>query len=218
MLRRSLWKYVGVAIPVVAIAFGGWSVSAQDKPADPKKPDAKKPDDKKPEAPKPDAAKAKNIVDTAKADKQFSTLCELLTEAALIETLSGPGPFTVFAPTNEAFTKLGKDKLDELKKDKGKLAGVLKHHVVNGKNMAADVTKMKTIKTLNGDAAISVKDNKAMIETATIIKTDIVCANGVIHVIDVVLTPPAEAKKEAPKPKEPPKTDEPKKGGGAGGG
>jgi uncharacterized surface protein with fasciclin (FAS1) repeats len=131
----------------------------------------------------------KDIVDTAVAAGSFKTLARALDAAGLIETLKGNGPFTVFAPTDEAFAKLPAGTLDALLKDKAKLTAVLTYHVVPGKVMAADVVKLKNAKTVQGqsitiDTAAGVK-----VDGANVVKTDIVCSNGVIHVIDSVILP-----------------------------
>jgi uncharacterized surface protein with fasciclin (FAS1) repeats len=135
----------------------------------------------------------KDIVDTAVAAGQFKTLVTAVQAAELVETLKGEGPFTVFAPTDEAFKKIPKETLDALLKDKKALAGVLTYHVVPGTVMAADVVKLETAKTVQGKPVkITTKDGKVMINGATVVKTDIVCKNGVIHVIDAVILPPEE--------------------------
>lgn len=135
------------------------------------------------------AEEKKDIVDTAVAAGSFKTLAKALTEAGLVETLKGKGPFTVFAPTDEAFAKLPKETLEAVLKDKKKLAAILTYHVVSGKVMAKDVVKLHEAKTVNGkdvkiDATSGVKVNNAKV-----VKTDIECSNGVIHVIDTVLIP-----------------------------
>jgi uncharacterized surface protein with fasciclin (FAS1) repeats len=141
------------------------------------------------------AAKPADIVDTAVAAGSFKTLAAALTAAGLVDTLKGPGPFTVFAPTDEAFAKLPKGTLDDLLKpeNKAKLAAILTYHVVSGKVAAADVVKLKMAKTVNGkDVAIEVKGADVMLNATTkVTKTDIAASNGIIHVIDSVLLPPA---------------------------
>ena len=135
---------------------------------------------------------SKDIVDTAVADDDFNTLVAAIQAAGLVETLKGEGPFTVFAPTDEAFAKLPKGTLDSLLKpeNKQKLASILTYHVVSGKVMAADVVKLTEAKTVNGQSlTINVKDGTVMVDSAKVIKTDIECSNGVIHVIDAVLLP-----------------------------
>ncbi|MBI5865411.1 MAG: fasciclin domain-containing protein [Planctomycetes bacterium] len=182
---------------------------AQDKPHEKPAPEKKDQEHKngKKEATEGAKEKAKeavktekDIVETATADKDLATFCELLKDADLVEKLKGEGPFTVFAPTNAAFEKLGNETLDNLKKDKAKLASVLKYHVHAGKLAAADVEKAKTIKTLNGaELTVTVKEKEVTIDKSKVTKTDIKCKNGVIHLIDAVAMP-AEKKPEA-KPK-----------------
>jgi uncharacterized surface protein with fasciclin (FAS1) repeats len=133
---------------------------------------------------------SKDIVDTALSDPQFSTLVTALKAAGLVETLKGKGPFTVFAPTNEAFAKIPKAELDALLADKQKLTAVLTYHVVRGKLLAADVMKKKSVKTVEGgDATIASSKDGVKIGKAKVIATDITTSNGVIHVIDTVLMP-----------------------------
>ncbi|CAN5163654.1 fasciclin domain-containing protein [soil metagenome] len=137
----------------------------------------------------------KDIVDTAVAAGKFKTLVTAVQAAELVDTLKGEGPFTVFAPTDEAFAKVPKETLEALLKDKKALAGVLTYHVVPGKVMAADVVKLESAKTVQGKPiAIVVKEGKVTINGVNVIKTDIVCKNGVINVIDAVLLPPEESK------------------------
>ncbi|HET9625395.1 MAG TPA: fasciclin domain-containing protein [Kofleriaceae bacterium] len=132
----------------------------------------------------------KDIVDTAVAAGNFKTLAKALTEAGLVDTLKGKGPFTVFAPTDEAFAKLPKATLDALLKDKQKLTAVLTYHVVAGKVMAADAAKLTSAKTVNGQSlTIKAANGSVKIDGATVVKADIVASNGVIHVIDSVLLP-----------------------------
>jgi uncharacterized surface protein with fasciclin (FAS1) repeats len=140
-------------------------------------------------------AKAKaptDIVDTAVAAGSFKTLATALAAAGLVDTLKGPGPFTVFAPTDEAFAKLPAGTLESLLKpeNKAKLAGILTYHVVPGKVMAADVVKLTSAKTVNGQSVkIAVDGGKVRIDGANVVKTDVAASNGVIHVIDTVLLP-----------------------------
>jgi len=145
----------------------------------------------------PALAADKTIVEIAAGNPDFSTLVAAVKAAGLAETLSGDGPFTVFAPTNAAFEKLPKGTVETLLKpeNKDKLASILKYHVVAGKVMAADAVKLdgKSAKTVEGSLApITVKDGAAYIGGAKIVKTDIVGKNGVIHVIDAVILPPAK--------------------------
>jgi uncharacterized surface protein with fasciclin (FAS1) repeats len=135
----------------------------------------------------------KTIVEVAVASEDFETLVAAVKAADLVDTLSGKGPFTVFAPTDDAFGKLPKSTLEDLLKpeNKKKLAGILTYHVVAGKVMAADVVKLKNAKTVQGkNVRIRVKDGKVKINRANVVKTDIACKNGVIHVIDAVILPP----------------------------
>ncbi len=134
------------------------------------------------------SVQAKDIVDTAVGAGNFKTLAAALTAAGLIDTLKGPGPFTVFAPTDEAFAKIPKADLDALLKDKAKLTSVLTYHVVGGKVMAADV-KAGKVKTVQGSEMTIATSGGVMVDKAKVIKTDIVADNGVIHVIDTVIMP-----------------------------
>ncbi len=136
-------------------------------------------------------AAEKDIVDTAVAAGSFKTLVTAVKAAGLVDTLKGPGPFTVFAPTDAAFAKLPPGALDELLKDPAKLKAVLTYHVVSGNVMAADVVKMTSAKTVEGaDVTISAMGGKVKVNNANVVKTDIKCTNGVIHVIDTVIMPP----------------------------
>lgn len=134
------------------------------------------------------SAQAKDIVDTAVDAGSFKTLATALGAAGLIETLKGKGPFTVFAPTDEAFAKIPKADLEALLKDKAKLTAVLTYHVVPGKVMAADV-KAGKVKTAQGSDITVTTKNGVMVNKAKVVKTDIVADNGVIHVIDTVIMP-----------------------------
>ena len=145
----------------------------------------------------PAFAADKDIVETAMAAGQFKTLCAAVKAADLAETLKGDGPFTVLAPTDEAFAKLPDGTVEMLLKpeNKAKLVAVLTYHVIPSKAMAADVVKLdgKTVKTVEGSPVkIDVDGKTVMIDKAKVTKTDIVCSNGVIHVIDTVLMPPAK--------------------------
>jgi uncharacterized surface protein with fasciclin (FAS1) repeats len=134
------------------------------------------------------AVQAKDIVDTAVAAGSFKTLATALTAAGLIDTLKGKGPFTVFAPTDEAFAKIPKADLDALLKDKAKLTAVLTYHVVPGKVMAKDV-KAGMVKTVQGSSINVSTMGGVKVDAANVVKTDIVADNGVIHVIDSVIMP-----------------------------
>ena len=133
---------------------------------------------------------AQDIVDTAIAAGQFKTLAAALQATGLVDTLKGAGPFTVFAPTDEAFAKLPAGTVDALLKDIPKLKGILTYHVVAGMVMAADVVKLNSAKTVNGQSAkIAVVGGKVMVDNAHVVTTDISCSNGVIHIIDSVILP-----------------------------
>ena len=141
------------------------------------------------------AAADKDIVDTAVAAGSFKTLAKALQAADLVETLKGAGPFTVFAPTDEAFAKLPAGTLETLLKpeNKAKLQRILKAHVVAGKVMAADVVKLGSAKAVSGDTlTIASRDGGVTVDGAKVVKTDIAATNGVIHVIDSVIVPKNE--------------------------
>jgi uncharacterized surface protein with fasciclin (FAS1) repeats len=134
-----------------------------------------------------------DIVDTAVDAGQLKTLATALKAADLVDTLKGPGPFTVFAPTDEAFAKLPAGTLENLLKpeNKAKLAAILTYHVVPGAVKAEQVTKLDEAKTVNGAMAkVSTRDGKVMINDAIVVRADIAASNGVIHVIDKVILPP----------------------------
>lgn len=134
----------------------------------------------------------KDIVDTAVAAGQFNTLATALTAAGLVDTLKGPGPFTVLAPTDAAFAKLPAGTVDSLLKpeNKAKLTAILTYHVVAGKVLAADVVKLDKAKTVQGqEVKIVVGKDGVQVDNAKVVKTDIVGKNGVIHVIDTVILP-----------------------------
>jgi uncharacterized surface protein with fasciclin (FAS1) repeats len=133
-------------------------------------------------------AQAKDIVDTAVAAGSFKTLATALEAAGLISTLKGAGPFTVFAPTDEAFAKVPKEQLDALLKDKAALTKVLTYHVVPGKVMAKDV-KAGKVKTVQGGSLTVTTDGGVMVDGAKVVATDVAASNGVIHVIDTVVIP-----------------------------
>ncbi len=134
------------------------------------------------------AMAAKDIVDTAVSAGNFKTLVTAVQAAGLVDTLKGKGPFTVFAPTDEAFAKIPKADLDALLKDKAKLSAVLTYHVVPAKVMAKDV-KAGEVKTVNGKTIKIATDKGVTVNNAKVIKTDVEASNGVIHAIDTVLLP-----------------------------
>jgi uncharacterized surface protein with fasciclin (FAS1) repeats len=134
-------------------------------------------------------AAEKDILDTAKSAGSFNTLVTAIQKAGLVETLKGKGPFTVFAPTDEAFAKIPKAQLNALLADKAKLTKVLTYHVVPGRIMAADV-KPGSAKTVEGDNLTITTDNGGVqVDRANVVKTDVAASNGVIHVIDSVMMP-----------------------------
>lgn len=156
---------VVAAFAVVALSFGGMNARAAEK----------------------------DIVDTAVSAGQFKTLATALDAAGLVGTLKGDGPFTVFAPTDEAFAKLPAGTVENLLKpeNKDQLVAILTYHVVPGKVQAADVVKLDEAKTVNGKMVnIKVEGDTAMVNDAKVTKTDIAASNGVIHVIDTVIMPP----------------------------
>jgi uncharacterized surface protein with fasciclin (FAS1) repeats len=170
-MRRTKQLMAALAAAAVVATTGVWAAGVEEKAG-------------------------KNIVETAVAAGQFSTLVKAVKAADLAETLQGEGPFTVFAPTDEAFAKVPKEQLDALLKDKKALAAVLTYHVVPGKVTAADVVKIDSAKTVEGHKLnIKTKQGTVMINNAKVIKADIMCSNGVIHVIDAVLLPPKSEKK-----------------------
>jgi uncharacterized surface protein with fasciclin (FAS1) repeats len=136
------------------------------------------------------AGAKKDIVETAVAAGKFNTLASLLKKAGLVKTLKGKGPYTVFAPTDKAFSKVPKATLDALAKDKAKLRSVLLYHVAKGKLTARKVVKRKSIKTLNGQRVrVRVRGDKVFVGGARVITPNVRASNGVIHVINKVLIP-----------------------------
>ena len=139
----------------------------------------------------PANAQQKDLVETAVAAGSFKTLAKLLTEANLIGVMKSPGPFTVFAPTDEAFAKVPKETLDALAKDKAKLAKVLQYHVLTSRWTTDDLKLVKKAGTAEGQSVtIAVSGNTITINDAKIIQPNVGASNGVIHVIDAVLMPP----------------------------
>lgn len=138
------------------------------------------------------ASEKKDIVDTAVAAGNFKTLAAALQAAGLVDTLKGPGPFTVFAPTDDAFAKLPAGTVEELLKpeNKEKLVAILTYHVVPGRVMAKDVMKLNSAKTVNGKSVtIADRSGAVMVDNAKVVQADIAASNGVIHVIDSVILP-----------------------------
>ena len=132
----------------------------------------------------------KKIIETAIENGSFKTLVTAVNAAGLAETLSGPGPFTVFAPNDEAFAKLPQGAVEELLKDIPKLKKLLAYHVAPGKSLGVDVMKLSSMKTLEGQNVAITPDRGIKVNDVRVIKIDIACDNGVIHVIDTVLTLP----------------------------
>ena len=139
----------------------------------------------------PASAQPKDIVDTAVAAGSFKTLVKLLTDAELVDVMKRPGPYTVFAPTDEAFAKVPKDVLDGLAKDKAKLQEVLKYHVLTSKWTTDDIKLVKQTGTVQGKPVIFGASGAIMtVNGAKIVKPNVDCSNGMVHVIDAVLLPP----------------------------
>jgi len=137
-------------------------------------------------------AETRDVVDTAIAAGSFKTLAKALDAAGLVTTLKGAGPFTVFAPTDEAFAKLPDGTLETLLKpeNKEKLRRILTYHVVAGKVMASDVVKLQSARAVSGDTiTVKVEDGVVHVDNATVTSSDILASNGVIHVIDSVILP-----------------------------
>jgi len=145
-----------------------------------------------PQRVRPAAAQPQNIVQTAQAAGQFKTLAALLKQAGLAKTLSSTGPYTVFAPTDAAFAKVPKATLNALANDKAQLKAVLLYHVVKGRAGSKQVLKLTSAETLNGQAVrIKVASGSVFVNNAKVTKADVRASNGVIHVINRVLIPPA---------------------------
>ncbi len=185
MIRSSL-RIVAVAgaLALTAVACGS---------SDSKSESAEKPAKETTTTTTPPAVADQTIVEIASGNEDFSTLVKAVTAAGLVETLSGPGPFTVFAPTNAAFAKIPADQLTAILADKAQLTKILTYHVVPGMVMAADLQPEQMVKTVEGqDLDIKVAaDGTATVNGCNIVKTDIMGSNGVVHVIDCVLLPPA---------------------------
>jgi uncharacterized surface protein with fasciclin (FAS1) repeats len=163
-MTRSWWAFVAVSAAVVVLGVSA-AASAQER--------------------------QKDIVDVAVEAGSFKTLAKALQVAGLVETLKGKGPFTVFAPTDEAFAKLPPGTLEALLKDKEQLTAVLTYHVVAGSYPAEKVVKAKELKSVQGSPIkIEVCDEGVEVSGAKVIKTDIKASNGIIHVIDAVILPP----------------------------
>jgi uncharacterized surface protein with fasciclin (FAS1) repeats len=142
------------------------------------------------------AANDKDIVEVAVSAGNFTTLATALTEAGLVDALKGEGPFTVFAPTDEAFANLPEGALENLLKDKEALKQVLLYHVVQGNLMASDVVKLDEASTLSGkNVSVNTDKDGVLINKSRVVSADIKASNGVIHVIDTVLLPPSDKQK-----------------------
>ena len=137
-----------------------------------------------------DASSAADIVDTAVAAGNFQTLVSAVEEAGLVDTLKGEGPFTVFAPTDEAFAKIPQEQLESLLENKTQLTAVLTYHVIAGKVMSTDLTDDMAVATVQGDnVTINLDEDGVMVNDAKVVQADIECINGVVHAIDTVLMP-----------------------------
>jgi uncharacterized surface protein with fasciclin (FAS1) repeats len=179
-MRRIPLRLAGVlaVVALTAAACGSSSSSSSSKPAK--------------DTTTSSAPASKTIVGVASGNPDFKTLVTAVTKAGLVETLSGPGPFTVFAPTDAAFAAIPADQLNAILADKAQLTKILTYHVVPGKVMAADLQPEQMVKTVEGQTLdIKVANGAATVNGCNIVKTDIPASNGVIHVVDCVLIPPA---------------------------
>lgn len=160
------WKTFALVVTTLVLAFGSWSAVADhhEKPS-------------------------QDIVDIAASSDDFETLVTALKAAGLVETLQGDGPFTVFAPTDDAFAKLPEGTVEALLEDKEKLTAILTYHVVPGKVTAKDVMKLSSAKTVQGQEVSIDTSHGVQVNSSTVIKPDVMASNGVIHVIDTVLMP-----------------------------
>ncbi len=185
-MQDSKGMIIAVAVVLLgAVGFGAWALMRDDSTT------SNTASETQSQQQDQQAVEAKNIVEIAAGDPQFSTLVTAVTEAGLVETLSGEGPFTVFAPTNDAFDKLPEGTLESLLANPEELKKVLTYHVVSGEVKAADVVKLSKAATVQGQD-ISIKVDGQMVKLngdTTVTKTDITASNGVIHVIDSVLLP-----------------------------
>ena len=137
-----------------------------------------------------DASSAADIVDTAVAAGNFQTLVSAVEAAGLVDTLKGEGPFTVFAPTDEAFAKIPQEQLESLLENKTQLTAVLTYHVIAGKVMSTDLTDDMAVATVQGEnVTINLDEDGVMVNDAKVVQADIECINGVVHAIDTVLMP-----------------------------
>ena len=190
---RSVAFLMSFVLLAAVLLVGCAESTPPTKTADqPEQPPTDMPEQPPTDAPDQPEAELADIVDTAAAADGFQTLVAAVKAADLVETLKGAGPFTVFAPTDEAFGKLPDGTLDDLLKPESKerLSAILTYHVVPGKVLAADVVNLTAAKTVQGqEVAISVEDGNVKVDGANVTATDIECSNGVIHVIDAVILP-----------------------------
>jgi uncharacterized surface protein with fasciclin (FAS1) repeats len=177
--------------PMMIAGLVAGSALATDTPEQPAvQPTKKEVKEVKKEIKQDEKTAKKDIINTVMSNEKLSTLLGALKTANLVETLKGPGPFTVFAPTNDAFAKLPPGTLDALMKDAPRLEKVLLYHVVPGKKPSKEIMTISSIKTSQGEnLTIKIQDGKIMADNAQIVTTDIPTSNGVIHVIDTVLIP-----------------------------
>ena len=180
---RSLRMLGAVGLAVVGLAVAGCGSDDSE---------AQEPASTQPAMTATETMEDGNIVETAVAAGNFTTLASLLTEAGLAETLAGDGPYTVFAPTDEAFAAVPQETLDALAADPELLRSVLLYHVVEGEARASDVASMSSAETLNGDSVrLRANGETVRVNTARVVTADVPASNGVIHVIDEVLIPSA---------------------------
>lgn len=188
MMSNLIRKMGILGVSVLAVAGLALSCQAWEKKEDKK-------DDKKEQVTAAVKAKMENLVETAMASDDLSTLVGLIKAADLVKTLEGKGPFTVFAPTNEAFSKMGKDKLADLKKpeNREKLKKLILFHVVSGDISSAKLADMSRVKTEEGDSlAVTKRNGKIYVGNAQVVGADMDASNGVIHLIDKALMPPTD--------------------------
>jgi uncharacterized surface protein with fasciclin (FAS1) repeats len=176
------------ATSVAVLALAGWSAAAFAQ-------------ENKPEPPRP-----KDIVDVAREAPNLKTFCMLVEKAGLVDMLREKGPFTVLAPTDEAFNKLGKEKLEELQKEDSKatLQRMLKNHVIPGRRLATELEQAKSVRTLaGGHLKIAMTEGTLTIDKAKVVKSNIETGNGVLYTIDAVLMPQERpASEERPRPQQ----------------
>ncbi len=180
---------IRIAAAVAALALTAAACSSDDDDASDETTTTTAPEERSDDA-SDDVVEGSTIVDIAASNPDFSTLVTAVTAADLVATLSGDGPFTVFAPTNAAFAAIPEEELNAILEDKELLTSILTYHVVAGAVLAADLQPSQEVPTVQGDTVdIQVSDAGATINGCNIVTTDIEASNGVIHVIDCVLTP-----------------------------